>query len=195
MRLDWAAVPEAAAELHIDAVGAGVLRDDEQFLHACLHEAFRFTHDVADGAADQVAAHGRNDAEAATVIAAFRDLQVGIVARRQLHALRRHEVYVGIVIALGRHGVMDGAHDLFVLLGARNGQHGRVDFADEAFFHAHASRHDDLAVLGNRLADRFEGFGLGAVDEAAGVHQHDIGVVVFRRDGVTLGAQLGENAF
>src|SRR3546814_3134671 len=38
VRLDWAAVPEPAAELDIDAVGAGVLRDNQQFLDPCLDQ-------------------------------------------------------------------------------------------------------------------------------------------------------------
>ena len=46
---------------------------------------------------DQIAAQLRNDAEGAAVVAAFGNLQIGIVPRRQLDALRRHQVEMRIV--------------------------------------------------------------------------------------------------
>src|SRR5690606_34038742 len=140
----------------VDAVGAGVLRDDQQLLHARLHQALGFAHDVADGAADQIAAHGRNDAEAAAVVAAFGNLQVGVMPRRELDPLRRHEVDVGIVVAFGRGGFVHGAHHLFLLLGAGDGQHRGVDLADEVFLDAHAAGDDHFAVFGDGLTDGFE---------------------------------------
>src|SRR3546814_12699837 len=48
-----------------DPVGAGVLRNNQQFLDARIDQALRFPHDVADRTADQVAAHRRNNAETA----------------------------------------------------------------------------------------------------------------------------------
>ena len=83
--------------LHVDAVRARVLRDHEQLAHAGAHEPLGFAEHVARGAADEVAAQARDDAEAAAVIAAFGDLQVRVVARRELHALRRHEIDERIV--------------------------------------------------------------------------------------------------
>ena len=49
------------------------------------------------GRRHEVAAHRRDDAEAAAVVAALGDLQVRVVARRQLHALRRHQIEERIV--------------------------------------------------------------------------------------------------
>ena len=76
--------------LDVDAVGAGVLRDDEQFLDAGLGQLFGLAQHVAGRARDEVAAQRRDDAEGAAVVAALGNLQIGVVARRQLDALRRH---------------------------------------------------------------------------------------------------------
>ena len=43
--------------LQVHAIGARVLRDDQEFLHAGLHQPFGFAHHVGDGPAHQVAAH------------------------------------------------------------------------------------------------------------------------------------------
>src|SRR3989344_8127449 len=85
------AVPETGAVFHVDAVGAGVLGDHQQFFNAGFDQALGFVQHIAHRAADQLAAHRRDDAEAATVVAAFGNLQVRVVARGQLDALRRHQ--------------------------------------------------------------------------------------------------------
>ena len=74
-------------------------------------------------------------------------------------------------------------------------QHLRVRVAHEraAVLGAQASGDDDLAVFGQRLADRVERFRDGRVDEAAGVDDDQVGAVVGRRDRVALGAQLGQD--
>ena len=46
-----------------------------------------------------------------------------------------------------------------------------------------------------RLADRLQAFGLGAVEKAAGVHDHRIGALVVGRDRIALGPQAGQDAF
>jgi hypothetical protein len=73
-RLQRPAAPETGAVPDVNAVCAGVLRDDEKLLHAGFHERFGFLHHVADGPAYEIAAHRRDNAERATVVAAFRDL-------------------------------------------------------------------------------------------------------------------------
>ena len=52
----------------------------------------------------------------------------------------------------------------------------------------------DLAVLGERLADRVERLLDRGVDEAAGVDDDEVGAGVVGRGDVALGAQLGEDA-
>src|SRR5690606_18619277 len=194
-RPDRPAVPEAAAVLDVHAVGAGVLRNDQQLLDAGLHQALGLVQDLAHRPADQVAAHGRDDAEAAAVVAAFGNLQVGVVARRELDALRRHQVDIRVVVRLRRRGLVHRAYHFFILLRAGHRQHAGMDLADDRFLDAHAAGDDHLAVLGDGFADGLQRFGLGAVDEAAGVDHHHVGVIVFGRDLVALGAQLGQDAF
>src|SRR6185312_7926009 len=54
---------------------------------------------------------------------------------------------------------------------------------------------DDLAVLVERLADRLETLGLGAVEEAAGIDDHDVRAGVVAAELIALRAQGGEDAF
>jgi hypothetical protein len=57
-----------------------------------------------------------------------------------------------------------------------------------------ASGHHDLAVLGERLADRVERLLDRGVDEAAGVDDDEVGAGIARRGRVAFGAQLREDA-
>ena len=50
--LERLALPRALGIFDVEAVGAGVLADDEQFLHARLHEALGFGHHMVDRAAE-----------------------------------------------------------------------------------------------------------------------------------------------
>ena len=192
--LDRLAVPEVGLVLQVDAVGAGVLGNHQEFLDPGLDQALGLAQHVADRPADQLAAHGRDDAEAATVVAAFGNLQVGVVARGQLDALRRDQVDQRVVFGLRRHHFVHRGDYLLVLLWAGDRQDAGVHVADRVLFHAHAAGDDDLAVLGDGFADHFQGLGLGAVDETAGVDHHDVGVFVGRDDLIAFHAQLGEDA-
>ncbi|MNN48283.1 hypothetical protein D3C81_1627550 [compost metagenome] len=116
------------------------------------------------------------------------------MARGELDALRRHQVDQRVVLGLRRDDFVNGADHLLVLLRAGHGQHAGVHVADGVFGHAHAAGDDHLAVLGDGLTDGVQGFGLGAVDETAGVDHHDVGILVGRYDLVAFHAQLGEDA-
>ena len=74
-------------------------------------------HHVARRGGWRAAAQLRDDAERAAVVAALGDLQIRVVARRQVQALRRHEIEEGIVQR--RHGLVHGRHHLLVLVRAR----------------------------------------------------------------------------
>ncbi len=84
--------------------------------------------------------------------------------------------------------------DALVGLGTRDRQHVREPVADLLGFRAHAARDDHLAVLRHGLADRIEGLGLGAVEEAAGVDDDHVGSVVLLRKLVALGPELRDDA-
>lgn len=90
---------------------------------------------------------------------------------------------------------MDRVEDLFVLVRACHRQNVGVVFADVVGFGAKAACDDDLAVFLEGLADGIKGFGLGAVEEAAGVDDDGVRARVIGRDCVAFGAQAGEDAF
>ncbi|MNM43111.1 hypothetical protein D3C81_539660 [compost metagenome] len=192
--LDRAAVPEVGLVLDVDAVGAGVLGNHQDLLDARLDQALGLAQHFTHRAADQLAAHRRDDAEAAAVVAAFGNLQVGVVARGQLDALWRHQVDQRVVVLTRRHHFVNGVDYLLVLLRASDRQHAWVHVTDAAFFDAHAAGDDHLAVFLDRFADHFQRFGLGAVDEAAGVDHHHVGVLVGGYDFIAFHAQLGQDA-
>src|SRR6185437_5744529 len=131
---------------------------------------------VVGGTRDQIAAQLRDDAEGAAVIAALGNLEIRVVPRRQLDAFWRHQIEEGIV--LRRQRAMYGVEYALVLLRSGNGEHAGVHFGDGLRLRAHAAGDDDLAVLLERAADRLERFRLGAVEEAAGVDDDQIGALV-----------------
>jgi len=88
---------------------------------------------------------------------------------------------------------VDRGDDLFILLRAGDREHSREARTDDIGFLAHAAGDDDPAVLGNRFADRFQAFGLGAVEEAAGVDQHHVRARIIGGHVVAVGAQLGHD--
>ena len=71
LRPHLALAPDAGRVLDVEAVGAGVLRDDQQLLHAGLDQLLGLAEHLADRPRDEVAAQIRDDAEAAAVIATF----------------------------------------------------------------------------------------------------------------------------
>src|SRR5690606_31621889 len=115
--LDRTTVPETGAVLDIHAIGAGVLGNDQPFLNSGLDQPLRLAQYLAPRPADQLAAQRGNDAETAAVVAAFGNLQVGVVARGQLDTLRRHQVDQRIVLGARRHHLVHSADHLLVLLG------------------------------------------------------------------------------
>jgi hypothetical protein len=69
-----------------------------------------------------------------------------------------------------------------------------MHFRDDAFLGAETAGHDHFAVFGERFADRIERFLDCRVDEAAGIDDDEVRIVIRRRGGVALGAQLGKDA-
>mmetsp|Transcript_26280 Transcript_26280/g.62263 ORF Transcript_26280/g.62263 Transcript_26280/m.62263 type:complete len:457 (+) Transcript_26280:435-1805(+) len=198
-RLDRLAVPETGPVFDVHAVGRGVLADDQQLLHAALEQRAGLVQHIADRAGHQVSAHARDDAEGAAVVAALADLQVRVVLGRQLDAVARHQVHEG-VMRLGHMGV-HRVHHLLRRMRAGHGQHAGVDFAHQAAgvaaagtrLGAQAPGHDDLAVLGQGLADGVQAFLDRVIDEAAGVDDHQVGPGEGLGGFIALGAQLRQD--
>ena len=68
-------------------------------------------------------------------------------------------------------------------------------FLRDAFrLRAHAAGDDHLAVGGERLADGGKRLLLGAVEEAAGIHHHEVGAFVLARELIALGPQARDDA-
>ncbi len=187
----YAASPQVAGVTQIGAVGAGVLGDNQKLFHACRHQALGLPQHVRSPPAFQPAAHGGNDAEAALVVAALGDLEIGVVPRRELDPLGRHQIQERIVPR--RQVGVDRVHHLLVLLRPGDREHAGVGASNHLGLYAEAAGDDDLAVLGHGLADGLQGLLDGVVDETAGVHHHQIGVVVAADHVIALHPELGED--
>ena len=118
-RAHFAVLPAACGIFDIDAISRGILRDDQQFLHARIDQPLGLAQHVIGRARNQVAAQFRDDAEATAIVAAFRNLQIGIMPRCQLDALRRHQIEMRIVRR--RQGAMDRFEHALILLRASDG--------------------------------------------------------------------------
>ena len=197
---DRAAADEVGAIAQVDAIGAGVLRDHQQFLDAGLEQVLGLAHHLADRPAVEIAAQAGDDAEGAAMVAALGNLQVGIVARRELDAARGHQVAERVM----RFGqvLVHCLHHFFERVRTGDGQHAGVDVAHQVAARpalpgagAQTAGDDDLAVFGQRLADGIERFGDRIVDEAAGVDDDQVGPLVLRGNAVAFGTQLGDDAF
>ena len=193
MGADLAVFPGAGVMLAVQAVGRGILADHQQFLHPRLDQLFRLAQHGMGGAALQAAAHIGDDAEPAPVIAAFGNLQIAVMARGQGDGRGRQQVDEGI--GGGRHGGVDGIQHLFVLMRAGDGQDAGMRAGDVFGVRPQAAGDDHPAILAQRLAYGIQAFGLGAVKETAGVHDHRIGALIIGADRIAFGAQAGQDAF
>ncbi len=197
-RLHRPPVMEAGAVLDVDAVGAGVLRNHQQFPDAGRGQHLGLAQYFADRARHQVAAQRGNDAEGAAVVAAFGNLQVGIMVGRQADALRRHQVDEGIM--RGRQVRMHRLHHFPGGMRTGDGEHLRMHVAHDFIPRrvlpgAEAAGDDDLAVFRQRFADGVERFLDRGIDEAAGIDHHEVSTVISAGDFITLGAQPGQDLF
>ncbi len=98
-------------------------------------------------------------------------------------------------IVFRRLGPVHRLQHALVLLRPGDRQDIRIGLADRFRLGAHAAGDDHLAVLGHGLADGAERLGLGAVEEAAGVDDDEVGAVVLARKLIAFGAQAGDDPF
>src|SRR6185436_13151226 len=87
-----AALPIARSVFEIDPIGRCVLRNNQKFLHSRGHQALGFAQHVSRGPRNKVAPQLGDDAEAAAIVTALGNLQIGIVSRCELDALRWQEI-------------------------------------------------------------------------------------------------------
>ena len=114
------------------------------------------------------------------------------MARRQLHALRRHEIDERIV--RGRRGFVHRLHDALVGLRPGDREHVGERGADLLGLRAHAAGDDHLAVLAQRRADGLQRLALGGIEEAAGVHDDRVGARMRLGEFVPLRPQARDDA-
>jgi hypothetical protein len=105
--------------------------------------------------------------------------------------LRRHQVDERVVA--GRHGPMHGRQQALVLLWPGDRQHFGILRRDLLGLGTQATGHDDLAVLGHGFADCRERLLLRAVEEAAGIDDYDVGILVLADQGITFRPQPGND--
>ncbi len=191
-RADLAIPPGACGIFQINAVGRGVLRDDKQFLDAGVHQLLGLAQDVVGRTRHQIAAQLRNNAKAAAVVAAFGYFQIGVMPRRQLDALRRHQVNMRVMDR--RQRAMHRFEHALILLRSGDRQYAGVGGLDLLGLRAHATGDDHFAVFGHRFADGAERFLLGAVEEPAGVDDDEVGAVVLARQLIPFRAQPRDDA-
>ena len=106
--------------------------------------------------------------------------------------MRWDQIQEGIV-RLGD-GRMHVRHHGLVLMWAGDGEDARVGCKDAIRLDAEAAGDDDLAILVQRLADGGKGLRLGAVEEAAGIDDHRVGVRIGRRELIAFRAELRDDA-
>ena len=104
--------------------------------------------------ADEIAAHRRDDAEGAAVVAAFGDLEIGVVLRGKADALRRHQIGEGVV-RLGQ-VLVHRMHDLFGGVRTGDGKHLRMRRQHDVVLRPQTAGDDHLAVFSESLADGVE---------------------------------------
>ena len=189
---------QAHAVAAVAPVVGQVLRHEVDLARALHLEQLRLADDVVERERAVLAAHQRDGAERAAVVASFADLEVahpGRVAGVEPHA------------GVQRLGVADQparvqlADELVGLRRAEEEVHlgeGLLHLALVPFHHA-PHRHQGLAgavhLVAGRLDDGVERFLLGRVNEPAGVDDNQLGLVE-RLDGLAaMGAELGDVAF
>ena len=175
--------PTGLAVFQVHAIGRCVLADDQEFTDPGIDQPLGLAQHGVSRTRGQLAAHLRNDAEAAAVVAALRDFQIGVMARRQPDARSRDQV--DLRIGRRRDRLVHRVQNLFVLVRPGDRQHRGMGLPDRLFLDAQASGDDDPAVLGNCLADGFQAFCLGAVQEPAGIDDDGLGPVIVGRDRVS----------
>ena len=151
------------------------------------HQPLGFRQDAGGGTRHQVAADLGDDAEGAAVVAAFGNLQIGVVARGEPQAAFGHQVHE--LVGHGRQVVVNGADHAFILMRAGDGEDAGMGLPDQVLLDAEATGNDDATVLVERLADGLEALLLGAVEKAAGIDQHHIGAFVVAAERIALRAQ------
>ena len=121
---------------------------------------------------------------------------VRVVLGRQAHAALGHEFVPGVVRA--RQRLFDHGEHFVNTVGPRHAQNLGHTLGDEVRtvffgFAAQAAANNDAAVFFKRFGNCLQAFFNGFIDEAAGVDDDEVGVLIGRADAVAARAQLRHN--
>ena len=185
----------------IAAVVGGVLGHEADFQDALGYEIPGFGHNAFDAPAALATPQFRDDAEGAGVVAALADLEVGGGFGRGEQAWAVLIVEV-VRILLGHEDLVPGADNFSDLLDVPGAQ-ASINFGDVgqefiAITLHQATRHDELLagagfLHGGGFKDGLNAFLLRGVNESAGVHHQDVGLLQLIRDGVALEPQVPQH--
>ena len=175
----------------IRAIGAGVLGNHQDLLHPGTHQLLGLAQHLADRAAAEAPAHGRDDAEGAVMVAALGNLEIGVMPGSELHPLRGHEIHERLMP--GRQMFMHRGKHVLVTLRAGDFQDRRMAVQNALRLRTEAAGDDHPAVLRQRLADGVQGFVHRRIDESAGIHDDQVRGGITGRHFIALGAQAREN--
>jgi hypothetical protein len=182
----------SCAQAEVFAVRSGVLPDQRDFAGAGCRQVFRLAHHGLEAPAAKFSAKLRNDAERAGMIAAFRDFDVGGVARRG-HNARGQIVVQKSGRLRGQHAqiAFHGFENALDLAGAHDGVHfGHLlqNLLPKSFDQASRDNQflgrSKFLVLGH-LQNGVDRFFLRGFDEAARVHHEHFRFIRARREFVT----------
>jgi hypothetical protein len=112
---------------------------------------------------------------------------------REANAGLGHEVEVGVV--WGCQVGVDRRHDVFVLVRSGDCEDLGMRLLDDFRLGTEATGNNDLPVGLNSFADCLKAFVARAVEEAAGVDQHEVGAGIVGRNLVAFGAQARDDTF
>ena len=192
-------VAESAAAVEVEAVVGGVLSDEDEFFGSIVDQLLRFEEDVFDGAGDVFATDEGDGAVGAAAVAAFGYFEVGVVIGSGERAFGSKRF-----LRSGLSGDrQDSGDELLPLVDTEPVVDLRefgAELIEVAFDETAGGNECTVAVVVGMatveifgLADLFEegvdGFFLGIADEAAGVEDDDVAVVVgtVEEDGLSSG--------
>ena len=168
--------------LPVGAVAGGILGHQDMLPHALLRQAPDFLQNFLFPPGTVVPADQRNGAEGAAVVAPVANAGIGRVAWGGQHPvlLKEIELLLAEGLLLPLQGIFDGIGQALVLVHAHQ-QVNLGDFLQQALFIAlgQAARHHQQAAAPRLLVfghfqNRVDGFLLGGLDKAAGVHHQHV---------------------
>ena len=127
------------------------------------------------------------------MVAAFRNLDIGVMTRRQLDSTGWKKRFKRIVSR--RLHAMDCLHHVIWSMGASNREQAGKALAKIMCFRAKTPGNNHITILGQSLFNRTQRFFNRRLDEAAGIDNDQVGTIKAVGYIVTFCAKTTENSF